>query len=71
MRLYLLTSAEGMPLMWCVANPELGERDVTAMCEIDHHLVAGGQVILAMAAAIWHNTKIGATSKRSPIAYDH
>jgi Transposase DDE domain len=48
MRLYLLTSAEGMPLMWCLANPKLGEREVmTAMLEVDHHLVAEGQVILA------------------------
>jgi hypothetical protein len=30
-----------------------------------------GQRLLAMATAIWHNTKIGATSKRSLIAYDH
>jgi hypothetical protein len=153
MRLYLFTSAEGMPLMWCLANPKLGEREVmTAMLEVDHYLVAEGQVILAdkgfaggefeklcaelglhlvrparrgssdpasspveskllrmrqlieavfdtlkgqlsleqrgarthggifarigqrllaMAAAIWHNTKTGATSKRSLIAYDH
>jgi len=153
MRLYLLTSAEGMPLMWCLANPKLGEREVmTAMLEVDHHLVAQGQVVLAdkgfaggefeklcaelgvhlvrparrgtsdpastaaertllrmrqwieaifdtlkgqlsleqhgarthggifarigqrllaMAAAIWHNTKTGAASKRSLIAYDH
>jgi len=48
MRLYLLTSAEGMPLMWCLASPELGEREVmTAMLEAGHHLVAEGQVILA------------------------
>jgi hypothetical protein len=48
MRLYLLTSAEGMPLMWCLASPRLGEREVmTAMLEAGHHLVAEGQVILA------------------------
>jgi Transposase DDE domain len=30
-----------------------------------------GQRLLAMAACIWHNTNIGAPSKRSLIAYDH
>lgn len=30
-----------------------------------------GLRLLAMAAAIWHNTKTGATNKRSLIAYDH
>jgi hypothetical protein len=30
-----------------------------------------GLRLLAMAAAIWHNTKTGAPSKRSLIAYDH
>ena len=30
-----------------------------------------GQRLLAMAAAVWQNTKIGAASKRSLIAYDH
>ena len=154
MRLYLVTTAEGMPVMWCLANPKLDERDVlTAMLEVDHHLVADGQIILAdkgfasadfedyltnlgvhlvrparktatrdrqptpvetrllrlrqwieavfdtlkgqlsleqhgarhtdglyarvgqrllaMAAAIWHNTHINAPHKRSLIAYDH
>jgi hypothetical protein len=149
----VLTSAEGMPLMWCLASPRLGEREVmTAMLEAGHHLVAEGQVILAdrgfaggeseklrtelgvhlvrparrgssdpaltpaersllrmrqlaeavsgtlkgqlslerhgarthvgifariglrllaMAAALWHDTRTGAPSKRSLIAYDH
>jgi Transposase DDE domain len=154
MRLYLVATVEGMPVMWCLANPKLDEREViTALLEVDHHLVASGQVILAdkgfagkdfeaflddlgvhlvrparknvkadsepslaerkllrmrqwieaifdtlkgqlsleqhgarrhagiyarvgqrllaMAAAIWHNTLIGAPSKRSLIAYDH
>lgn len=47
-RLYLLTTAEGMPVAWCLANPKLGEREVTtALLERDHHLVRAGQVILA------------------------
>jgi hypothetical protein len=153
MRLYLVTTVEGMPVTWCLAHPKLGEREVmAALLEIDHHLVQSGQVILAdkgfaggdfetfldhlgvhlvrparsntsghmpsqaerrllrlrqwieaifdtlkgqlsleqhgsrtrhgiyarvgqrllaMAACIWHNTNIGAFSKRSLIAYDH
>jgi hypothetical protein len=153
MRLYLVATVEGMPLMWCLAHPKLDERDVVAaLLEVDHHLVTSGQVILAdkgfagrdfqtvldqlglhlvrparrnsrdpqpgpveqqllrmrqwieaifdtlkgqlsleqhgarrasglyarvgqrllaMAAAIWHNTLIGAPTKRSLIAYDH
>jgi hypothetical protein len=30
-----------------------------------------GQRLLAMAAAIWHNTLTGAPTKRSLVAYDH
>jgi hypothetical protein len=48
MRLYLLTTAEGMPILWCLAHPKLDEREVmTALIEADHHLIATGQVILA------------------------
>ena len=44
-RLYLLTTAEGMPVSWCLANPKLGERQVmTALLKRDHHLVRSGQV---------------------------
>ena len=148
-RLYLITTAEGMPIIWGLAHPKIGEREVVrALLERDHHLVATGQVILgdkgfagaefetfvredlgahlvrpdrnnepvrhgklaryrqwieaifdtlkgqltledhgartlagvyarvgarllALAAAIWHNWQINATSKRSLIAYDH
>lgn len=149
LRLYLVTTAEGMPVIWGLANPKLGEREVvTALLEHDHHLISAGQVIvadkgfaghkfetfiheqagahlvrpdrknepvrhgklarirqwieaiidtlkgqltledhggrtltgvyariaarlLAMSAAIWHNWRIGAPTKRSLIAYDH
>ncbi|GAA1681340.1 hypothetical protein GCM10009765_33070 [Fodinicola feengrottensis] len=27
-KLYLVTTAHGMPITWCLANPKLGERDV-------------------------------------------
>ena len=48
MRLYLVTTVEGMPVTWCLANPKLDERDVmTALLEVDHHLITAGQVILA------------------------
>lgn len=47
-RLYLVTTAEGMPVTWCLAHPELGEREVmAALLERDHRLVRAGQVILA------------------------
>jgi hypothetical protein len=48
MRLYLVTTVEGMPVTWCLAHPKLDERDViAALLEVDHHLVMSGQVILA------------------------
>ncbi|GAB3751274.1 IS982 family transposase [Nocardiopsis nanhaiensis] len=47
-RLYLVTTAEGMPITWCLAHPKIGEREVmAALLERDHHLVRAGQVILA------------------------
>ncbi|MEU9503124.1 IS982 family transposase [Streptomyces sp. NPDC048196] len=47
-RLYLLTTAEGMPISWCLANPKLGERQmIVALLERAHHLIRTGQVILA------------------------
>lgn len=30
LKLYLLTTAEGMPVAWCLANPKIGEREVAA-----------------------------------------
>ncbi len=46
-RLYLISTAEGMPIIWGLAHPKIGEREVTrALLERDHHLVASGQVIL-------------------------
>lgn len=48
MRLYLVATVEGMPIMWCLANPKLDEREIMqALLEVDHHLIAAGQVILA------------------------
>jgi hypothetical protein len=46
-RLYLITTAEGMPVIWGLAHPRLGEREVTrALLERDHDLIRAGQVIL-------------------------
>lgn len=48
LRLYLVTTADGMPVTWCPANPKLGEREVmTVLLARDHHLIRAGQVILA------------------------
>lgn len=47
LRLYLISTAEGMPVIWALAHPKLGEREVTqALLERDHHLIRAGQVIL-------------------------
>lgn len=148
-RLYLVATPEGMPVIWGLANPKIGEREAIAtMLDASSDLVADGQVILAdkgfagkqfeafisgdlkahllrpdrkdeqprfgdfggirqwvesifdtlkgqlglerhgartlegvmarvackllaMAAGIWHNWKIGAPRKRSLVAYDH
>ena len=47
LRLYLITTAEGMPIIWGLAHPGLGEREVTAaLLARGHRLVHAGQVIL-------------------------
>ena len=46
-RLYLVSTPEGMPVIWGLANPKLGEREVTqALLTNDHRLIRAGQVIL-------------------------
>jgi hypothetical protein len=46
-RLYLLCTAAGMPIIWGLASPKLGEREVVAaLLAHDHHLVRAGQVLL-------------------------
>jgi hypothetical protein len=46
-RLYLITTAEGMPIVWGLANPKIGEREATqALLEHNHHLIASGQLIV-------------------------
>ncbi|MDQ0923800.1 hypothetical protein QF038_002308 [Pseudarthrobacter sp. W1I19] len=47
LRLYLISTPDGMPVIWGLANPKIGEREVTqALLEHDHHLISAGQVIL-------------------------
>ena len=46
-RLYLICTPDGLPVIWGLANPKLGERDVvTALLSRDGHLVRTGQVLL-------------------------
>jgi hypothetical protein len=46
-RLYLVTTAKGMPVIWGLAHPGLGEREVVAaLLTRDHDLIRAGQVIL-------------------------
>ncbi|WP_343903203.1 IS982 family transposase, partial [Arthrobacter rhombi] len=47
-RLYLISAPDGMPIIWGLANPKIGEREVTeALIRHDHRLVRPGQTILA------------------------
>src|SRR5690625_2480614 len=47
-KLYLVCTGDGMPIMWCLAHPKLGEREVvTAMLERNHHVIRTGQILLA------------------------
>lgn len=62
-RLYLICTAEGMPIIWGLAHPKLGEREVTgALLEHDHHLIRTGQVIIADKgfAGKWFETFVSA-----------
>jgi hypothetical protein len=48
LKLYLVCAGDGMPIMWCLANPKLGEREVlAALLTHNHHLIRAGQVVLA------------------------
>lgn len=48
LKLYLVCSGDGMPVMWCVAHPKLGEREVVAeLLEQHRHLIRSGQILLA------------------------
>jgi hypothetical protein len=48
LKLYLVCAGDGMPIMWCLANPKIGEREVlAALLDHNHHLIRTGQVLLA------------------------
>lgn len=48
LKLYLVCAGDGMPIMWCLANPKIGERDVlAALLTHNHHLIREGQILLA------------------------
>ena len=48
LKLYLVCAADGMPIMWCLANPKIGEREVlAALLDHNHHLLRKGQILLA------------------------
>ena len=46
-RLYLVCTPDGMPVVWGLASPKIGEREATqAMLDHDRHLIQPGQVIV-------------------------
>ncbi len=48
LKLYLVCTGDGMPIMWCLADPKIGEREVlAALLDNNHHLLRDGQVLLA------------------------
>ena len=48
LKLYLVCAGDGMPIMWCLAHPKIGEREVvTALLERNRDLIRHGQVMLA------------------------
>jgi hypothetical protein len=50
LKLYVITTAEGMPVAWCLADPKIGEREVAAEL-LDHACETGalreGMIVLA------------------------
>ena len=47
LRLYLVCTPAGMPILWALADPKLGEREVlAAMLEVEADVVAGHDGIL-------------------------
>jgi hypothetical protein len=48
LKLYLVCAGDGMPVMWCLATPKPGEREVlAALLDHNHHLLREGQILLA------------------------
>jgi len=50
LKLYVITTAEGMPVAWCLADPKLGEREVAEELfghARDHQALRPGMIVLA------------------------
>lgn len=48
LKLYLVCAGDGMPVMWCLAHPKIGEREaLAALLDHNHHLIRQGQILLA------------------------
>jgi hypothetical protein len=48
LKLYLVCTGDGMPVMWCLADPKIGEREVlAALLDNNHQLIREGQILLA------------------------
>jgi hypothetical protein len=48
LKFYLVCAGDGMPIMWCLGHPTIGEREVVAaLLEHDQHLIRDGQLMLA------------------------
>jgi hypothetical protein len=48
LKLYLVCTGDGMPVMWCLADPKIGEREVlAALLDNNHHLIRNSQILLA------------------------
>lgn len=48
LKLYLVCTGDGMPVMWCLADPKIGEREVlAALLDNNHYLIRNGQILLA------------------------
>lgn len=62
-----------MPILWALADPKLGEREVLDMVPgpLKASPVRVAQRVLALAAAIRHSFHNGQAVNRSLIAYDH
>jgi hypothetical protein len=49
LKLYLVTTGDGMPIVWCLADPKLGEREVAAELldhAADHDLWTAGIILI-------------------------
>ena len=72
LKLYLVTTLDGMPITWCLADPKLGEREVAAELldhAYDHDILTGPIVLIgdkgfAGAQFTCHTAALGITFVR-------